>query len=196
MKHQYKIRRFCGIFTSISCEIIAISLLFFLFSTSGQCAVDEDECMTRGKEVFSMLPSRVGNYQKMDDFRTYSGGTLFDFMNGNAHFFFDRGFECLNVQEYRNARQVLLLEHYRFNSRNGARSIYADETDGNLNRAEIGEESSFEDCYLAFYYKRDFVKLMCFDARHGGVSADESKDIDHIHCGNSGWPVFLRLYGG
>jgi lysophospholipase L1-like esterase len=155
-----------------------IFILFLFGAASGQSGAAANDCTNRGKKVFSELPLRVGNFQKADGFKTYSGDSLFDYINGNAHWFFDKGFKCLNVQEYRNTRQVLLLELYLFDSRDGARSIYTDETDGSLNKGNIGEESSFEDGYLAFYYKRYFVKLICFDDRHRSGSVDESENID------------------
>jgi lysophospholipase L1-like esterase len=123
-----------------------------------------------------MLPDNIGKYEKDATYKTFFSDSLFDYVNGNAYYFFDQGFNCLGVQEYRNNRQAMLLELYQFESRNGAKAIYTDETAGSPDKLEIGEEGSFEDCYLAFYLKSYFVKIMCFDEWQGHQAEYRSKD--------------------
>jgi lysophospholipase L1-like esterase len=123
-----------------------------------------------------MLPSKVGKYDKDSTFKAFSANNLFDYMNGNAHYLLDKGFLCLGVQEYRNNKRAMLLELYQFESRNGAQLIYQDETAGSLDKIKIGEAGSFEDCYLAFFLKNYFAKIICFDDWQGNESEGGSKD--------------------
>ena len=135
-----------------------------------------DNCPTKFKAFFSVLPGKVGKYEKLATYKVFSSDNLFDYVNGNAYYFFDQGFICLGVQVYRNNKQAMLLELYQFESRNGAQSIYTEETAENLIKLEIGEESSSEDCYLAFYLQNYFVKIICFDEWQGNESEGGSKD--------------------
>jgi lysophospholipase L1-like esterase len=122
-----------------------------------------------------MLPGRIGGYEKEATFKSFSSSSLFDYMNGNAPYYFDHGFACLGVQEYRKDKKALLLELYQFTSRNGARQICLDETADNKNKLDIGEGGSCENCYIAFYLKNYFTKIICFDEWQGNGAESEGQ---------------------
>jgi lysophospholipase L1-like esterase len=150
-------------------------LLSLLSVTSARSELVAGECSTENKEIFSILPRNVEGYEKTATFKSFSPINLFEYVNGNAYYYFDHGFVCLGIQEYRKDNSALMLEIYQFTNRNGAREIFLDETAGNKNKLNIGEDGSFEDCYLAFYLKNYFVKLMCFDDWQGNGAEDESQ---------------------
>ncbi len=122
-----------------------------------------------------MLPGRIGDYEKAATFKSFSPSNLFDYMDGNAPYYFDHGFACLGVQEYRKDKKALLLELYQFTTRNGARQICLDETADNKNKLDIGEDGSCENCYIAFYLKNYFTKIICFDEWRGNGAESEGQ---------------------
>jgi len=154
-----------------------VVLLWVLSSVSFGSDKMSDTCPTKFKEFFSLLPPKVGEYEKVATFESFSPLNLFNYMNGNAPYYLDYGILCLGVQQYRKDKKAILLELFEFTNQNGARKIFSEETASNKNNLNIGEKGSYENCYLAFYHKSHFVKLMCFNEWQGNGPSDKSNDI-------------------
>ena len=153
-------------------------LLLVLSCVSFGADDTSDNCSTKFKDFFSLLPPKVGEYEKVATFESFSPPNLFNYMNGNAPYYYDHGFVCAGVQQYRKGKKAILLELFEFTNQNGARKIFSEETANNKNNLNIGEKGSYENCYLAFYDKSHFVKLMCFDEWQGNESSDVSTNND------------------
>jgi len=155
-----------------------VILLWVLSSVSFGSDEIPNNCSTKFRKFFSLLPPKVGEYEKVATFESFSPVNLFNYMNGHAPYYLDHGIVCMGVQQYRKDKKAILLELFQFADREGARQIFSEETANNKNNMDIGEEGSYENCYLAFYYKNHFVKLMCFDEWQGNGSSDDSNDND------------------
>ena len=86
-------------------KVVSIITICILSSVSYGSDQISDNCNTKFDEIFSVLPGKVGIYEKIATYKAYSSDNLFDYVNGNAYYFFDHGFICLGVQEYRNDKK-------------------------------------------------------------------------------------------
>jgi lysophospholipase L1-like esterase len=157
----------------LSRKIVLVIFIFALVIVPVRSQELAADCFSESKTIFLSLPPMIGDFEKAEVFETFSGETLYNYVNGQAPYYFDQGFVCLGVQEYRNDKQSLLLELYQFKSPAGAHAIFVEETAASKITLDIGESGYLENCYLAFLYGEYFAKIMCFSEWKG--NEDENK---------------------
>jgi len=159
-------------------KIILILILFVLSITPARSEEAPLDCASDKRSIFSALPVKIGDFEKVESFEAYSGDKLYNYLNGQAPYYYDQGFICLGVQEYLNDKQSLLLELYQFKSPAGAHAIFIDETAASKSTLDIGESGYLENGYLAFIYGDYFAKIMFFSELRGNEPEKESGDVE------------------
>ena len=95
----------------------------------------------------------------------YVADNLWDYINGQADFFIDYGFERVDAAEYRNdqASSSVVLEAYRMGSSREAFGIFAAERTSEDRPLEIGSGAYLGANVLGFWQGEHYVKLTTFD---------------------------------
>jgi hypothetical protein len=95
----------------------------------------------------------------------YDSKGLFDYIDGAAPLYVERGFVLLGAAEMKTARgHELTCDVYDMGSAAGARAIYAAEPSRQARAQSIGDEGRASTLSLVFRQGRYYVKLTAFDA--------------------------------
>ena len=100
----------------------------------------------------------------------YEGGALFEYVNGGADAYHDRGFERLVAQLYSMGDAEVQLEIYDMGSPAGARAIFEEITTGMDTTNKLGEGSTRDSYQISFHQGRYYVSVMAFSS--GGETED------------------------
>lgn len=100
----------------------------------------------------------------------YEGSALFDYINGGADAYYDRGFERLVAQTYSSGDLEVQLEVYDMGSPAGAGAIFEENSSGMDATADFGERSTRDEYQISFHRGRYYVSVLAFS------SGDETAD--------------------
>ena len=94
----------------------------------------------------------------------YEGGALFEYVNGGADAYHDRGFERLLAQLYSKGDSDVQLEIYDMGSPAGAGAIFAENASGMETATDFGEGSTRDAYQISFHRGRYYVSVMAFSS--------------------------------
>jgi hypothetical protein len=95
---------------------------------------------------------------------SYEGGALFDYINGGADAYYDRGFERLVAQMYSSGDLEVQLEIYDMGSPTGAGAIFVENTTGMDTTTDFGESSTRDAYQISFFRGRYYVSVLAFSS--------------------------------
>ena len=127
-------------------------------------------------DITTLLPT-VGTpngWSRSGSLNSYEGGALFDYINGGADAFYDRGFERLVVQTYSKGDAEVQLEIYNMGSPAGAGAIFVENTSGMDTTTEFGERSTRDAYQISFFRGRYYVSVLAFSSEGETVEAMSS----------------------
>ena len=102
---------------------------------------------------------------------SYEGGALFDYINGGADAYYDRGFERLTAQLYSKGDLEVQLEIYAMGSPEGAQSIFEENTAGMDTTTAFGERSTRDEFQISFHRGRYYVSVLAFSSDNETTAA-------------------------
>lgn len=94
----------------------------------------------------------------------YEGGALFDYIDGGADAYYNRGFERLIAQAYFKGDAEVQLEIYDMGSPEGAAAIFAENTSGMDTSDEFGEGSTRDKYQISFFRDRFYVSVLAYSS--------------------------------
>ena len=94
----------------------------------------------------------------------YEGGALFDYINGGADAYYNRGFERLAAQLYSKDALEVQLEIYDMGSPEGASAIFEENTSGMDTTTDFGESSTRDEYQISFHRGRHYVSVLAFSS--------------------------------
>ena len=92
----------------------------------------------------------------------FSGGALFEHINGGADRYHELGFVDLVVQSYVFRDDEVQLEVYDMGSPNGAATIFGEVMQGVETDTKFGERSTHDPYQIAFHQGRYYVSVLAF----------------------------------
>jgi hypothetical protein len=95
---------------------------------------------------------------------SYEGGALFDYMNGGADAYYNRGFERLVAQTYSKGDAEVQLEIYDMGSPAGAGAIFTENAAGMDTTTDFGERSTQDAYQISFFRDRYYVSVLAFSS--------------------------------
>lgn len=140
---------------------LVVMFTFFCGSNGASQAQMKEACFGKSEVLVRSLPEKVGELKKDPDFQFFTSEKLFDYMDGGAEHYLRNGFVCLFVQEYQIDKKIIILEIYQFEDKIRARKMYLQEAA--LKGLDLGEQGSYEKCYVVYHIENYMVKIMCFD---------------------------------
>jgi hypothetical protein len=110
----------------------------------------------------------------------YEGGALFDYINGGADAYYNRGFERLAAQLYSRGDLEIQLEIYDMGSRAGADAIFVENTSGMDTTTDFGERSTRDAYQISFFRGRYYVSVLAFSSGDevGAAMAAIARSVD------------------
>jgi len=127
-------------------------------------------------DITTLLPAdgSPNGWSRSGSLNSYEGGALFDYINGGADAFYDRGFERLVVQTYSKGDAEVQLEIYNMGSPAGAGAIFVENTSGMDTTTEFGERSTRDAYQISFFRGRYYVSVLAFSSEGETVEAMSS----------------------
>ena len=156
-------------------SVMAVLLFGFILNSNAQLT---ENCFTKNVNLHKLLPEIVGELKKDANSQIYTHKNLYDYMDGGAEYYLNSGLVCLFVQEYQKDQQILNLEIYHFKDSVQTRKVYGEESA--VNKLDIGEQGSYEECYTVYYLNNFLVKGMCFNMDSSDPLLQLSKDVERI----------------
>ncbi len=101
----------------------------------------------------------------------FEGGALFDYINGGADAYYDRGFERLVAQLYESGGIEIQLEIYDMGSPAGASAIFEENTAGMDTSTDFGERSTQDAYQISFFRGRYYVSVLAYSSGDPTVEA-------------------------
>ncbi len=170
---------------------VAILGLSFLFVGS---IFGQEE---RGGALSHLLPEPPG-WSMSEDPRTFSPGTLFEYIDGAAENYLSYGFQELLVGDFKKAGSAasLTVEIYDMGEGTRAFGIYSSERYPESRFLDIGVQGYMEEGTLNFFVDRYYVKLLCFDCGEDGESVLRSTagQVDKRVAAKGELPPLLRTF--
>lgn len=117
-------------------------------------------------DVTALLPgggTPVG-WSRSGEPSLYVGAALFEYINGGADAYHDRGFERLAAQLYSNGDAEVQLEIYDMGSPEGAGAIFAENASGMDTTTDFGERSTRDAYQISFHRGRFYVSVLAFSS--------------------------------
>jgi ferredoxin len=114
----------------------------------------------------TMLPGAVGGFVPKDPPRAFTGGNLYEYMNGAAPGYKEFGFQRMVVCEYALAgkmEETIVVEVFDMGTVDGALGKYSKERDTGATFLKVGGEGYMAGGVLAFYAGKYYVKLTAFE---------------------------------
>ena len=117
-------------------------------------------------EITALLPAdgTPTGWSRSGSLSRYEGGALFDYINGGADTYYDRGFKRLVVQTYSKSNAEVQLEIYDMGSPTGAGAIFIENTSGMDTTTEFGERSTRDAYQISFFRGRFYVSVLAFSS--------------------------------
>lgn len=117
-------------------------------------------------KIIGLLPSdgNPGGWSRSGETGLYVGGELFEYINGGADAYHDRGFERLAAQLYSNGDAEVQLEIYDMGSPEGAGAIFAENASGMDTTNGFGERSTRDEYQISFHRGRYYVSVLAFSS--------------------------------
>jgi hypothetical protein len=139
--------------------ILGLSL-FWVYSLSGQEIPNP---------VLSDLQPRLPGWTLSEAPRSFSPGTLFEYIDGAAENFLSYGFRELSVGDFKKdgSAASLTVEVYDMGDETRAFGIYSSERYPESRFLDIGSQGYLEEGTLNFIVGGFYVKLLCFDCGEG-----------------------------
>jgi hypothetical protein len=140
----------------------AKSVIFLGLSTLLACSAFGQE--TSSSSLSALLPKPSG-WSLSETPRTFSPGTLFEYIDGAAENYLSYGFHELLVGDYKKdgSAASLTVEIYDMGDDIRAFGIYSSERYPESRFLEIGNQGYLEEGTLNFIVAGFYVKLLCFD---------------------------------
>lgn len=91
--------------------------------------------------------------------RSFSKGTLFNYINGGAEIFLEFGFEQLHIQSYTNGKDRLTLNIYQMENADAALGIYLNRCGKETPLKEIQARNSFDTYQLTMLKGAYFIQI-------------------------------------
>jgi hypothetical protein len=117
-------------------------------------------------DITTLLPAdgTPDGWSRSGDSSLYEGGALFEYVNGGADAYHDRGFERLVAQLYSKGDAEVQLEIYDMGSPKGAKSIFAENSTGMDTTTGFGERSTRDEYQISFFRGRYYVSVLAFSS--------------------------------
>jgi len=117
-------------------------------------------------EITSLLPAdgTPDGWSRSDSSSIYEGGALFDYINGGADAYYNRGFARLVAQTYSKGDAEIQLEIYDMGSPAGAGAIFEENSSGMDTTADFGEGSTQDAYQISFFRGRYYVSVVAFSS--------------------------------
>ena len=128
-------------------------------------------------EITALLPAdgTPNGWSRSSSLSSYEGGSLFDYINGGADTYYDRGFKRLVVQTFSKGNAEVQLEIYDMGSPTGAGAIFIENTSGMDTTTEFGERSTRDAFQISFFRGRFYVSVLAFSSE--GETAEAMASI-------------------
>jgi len=117
-------------------------------------------------DISALLPGdgKPEGWSRSGSASSYEGGALFDYINGGADAYYDRGFERLVAQMYSSGDLEVQLEIYDMGSPAGAEAIFVENTSGMDTTTDHGERSTQDAYQISFFRDRYYVSVVAFSS--------------------------------
>jgi len=133
-------------------------------------------------DVTALLPAdgTPHGWSRSGEASLYEGGALFEYVNGGADAYHDRGFERLVAQTYSMGDAEVQLEIYDMGSPAGARAVFDEITSGMDTTADFGDRSTRDAYQISFHRGRYYVSVLAFssDDETGDAMAAIARAVD------------------
>lgn len=117
-------------------------------------------------DITALLPEdgSPDGWVRTGDPSIYGGGALFEYVNGGADAYHDRGFKRLVVQSYSKGDAEVQLEIYDMGSPAGAGAIFVENTSGMDTTTEFGKRSTRDAYQISFFRGCYYVSVLAFSS--------------------------------
>jgi hypothetical protein len=128
--------------------LMALGILTFSCSQDG-----------RVEDILALLPEagEINEWKRISDPLIYEGEELYDYINGGAEVFLERGFLRVLVQEFQKGQKQIILEIYEMSSTEAAREIFLYRCSDSDQRLPMGQGACRGDYYLMLHNGPYFV---------------------------------------
>ncbi len=110
-------------------------------------------------------------WSRSGDPSLYEGGELFEYINGGADAYHDRGFERLAAQLFSKGDLEVQLEIYDMGSPEGAAAIFTENVTGIDTTTDFGKNSIRDEYQISFYRDRYYVSVLAYSSGEETVEA-------------------------
>lgn len=145
--------------------------MFFIAMACIACGGDPPQVEQEPKTVTGFdLPAdgEVPGWSRVTEPEQYEADNLWEYINGQADFFIDYGFQRVDTAEYRNDRESgsVVLEVYQMGRPQEAFGIFAAERTPDDRPLQIGAQAYLGTNVLGFWQAERYVKLTSFGDGH------------------------------
>ncbi len=115
-------------------------------------------------ELESLLPSSMlkKGFSTPYEYSVYDDSDLFEYMDGGAPFYIERGFIELISGEYKKGNDSFIVDIYEMEDSKSAAKLFGDIKKKEAKKTEFGEEGQLGSNQAEFYRGKYFVRIVAF----------------------------------
>lgn len=130
----------------------------------------------------SLLPSSMlkKDFKTPYEYTVYDETSLFEYINGGAPFYIDRGFEELITNEYKKGDDSFLVDIYRMENAESASKLFKDIKKNDREKTSFGEDGQMGSNQAEFFRDKYFVRIVAFksDTRTLSIVKEFAESVD------------------
>ncbi|RMF95602.1 MAG: hypothetical protein D6734_05250 [Candidatus Schekmanbacteria bacterium] len=142
----------------------SLTFIFFFLLSGIFCFLLSQAALAEKSELESLLPSAMlkKGFTSPYEYAVYDDTDLFEYIDGGAPFYIERGFEELISNEYKKGDDSFIVDIYKMESVESAAKLFKDIKKKNSKKTDFGEDGQLGSNQAEFYRSKYFVRITAF----------------------------------